>query len=97
VHILQCDTRVTVDEWISVQNLDHYKIAGFGGSDMSPAMNHLNLDSEVQAAMVITDGYIEYPDTPPAYDVLWVLTGDCPLTPHYGSVLHVIPYAGGQL
>jgi predicted metal-dependent peptidase len=97
VHILQCDTRVTVDEWVAIENLDQYRIAGFGGSNMSPAMNHLNLDSEVQAAIVITDGCIGYPEKSPAYEVLWVLTGGYSFAPPYGSVLKVNPTAGGRL
>ena len=37
VHILQCDVEVTRDEWLEPAQLAEYNVAGFGGSDMSPA------------------------------------------------------------
>lgn len=41
---------------------------------MSPAMWHLARDPEVEAAIVLTDGDIDYPNRPMPYEVLWVLT-----------------------
>src|SRR5207244_7194807 len=65
VHILQCDIEVTRDEWLEPAQLVEYKIAGFGGSDMSPGLNRLAEDTDVTAALVLTDGYIDIPGTEP--------------------------------
>lgn len=87
VHILQCDTQVTVDEWVAVDQLAHYRIAGYGGSDMSPAMERLKHDSEVSAVVVITDGWISYPKDMGGCEVLWAVTHDYHFKPPYGTVL----------
>jgi predicted metal-dependent peptidase len=90
VHILQCDVGVTADEWLDPAELAAYKITGFGGSDMSPAMDALAEDPEVNAVLVLTDGYISYPAEEPPYAVLWGLVdGYSGFTPPYGTVVHV--------
>jgi predicted metal-dependent peptidase len=88
VHLLQCDTCVATDEWLTPEELHRYRIMGGGGSDMSPALHALERDPEVEAALVITDGYIDYPEEPMPYEVLWVVT-DRPgaFRPRYGQVL----------
>jgi predicted metal-dependent peptidase len=90
VHLLQCDTGVSRDDTVAPGELATYEIAGFGGSDMSPALNHLARDTEVEAALVLTDGYIDYPQETQPYQVLWVILGssvpDC-FTPLYGDVI----------
>jgi predicted metal-dependent peptidase len=82
---------VTVDDRVSPDELAHYKIAGYGGSDMSPAMVYLADDPEVEAAVVLTDGYISYPASPMPYTLLWALTpgGDALFNPPYGQVLRM--------
>jgi predicted metal-dependent peptidase len=90
VHILQCDVGVTADEWLDPAELAAYKITGFGGSDMSPAMDALSEDPEVNAVLVLTDGYISYPAEEPPYAVLWGLVdGYSGFRPPYGTVVHV--------
>lgn len=90
VHILQCDVGVTADEWLDPAELAAYKVTGFGGSDMSPAMDALAEDPEVNAVLVLTDGYISYPAEEPPYAVLWGLVdGYRGFTPPYGTVVHV--------
>jgi predicted metal-dependent peptidase len=90
VHILQCDVGVTADEWLDPAELASYKITGFGGSDMSPAMDALSEDPEVNAVLVLTDGYISYPAEEPPYAVLWGLVdGYSSFSPAYGTVVHV--------
>jgi predicted metal-dependent peptidase len=91
IHVLQCDVRVTSDDWLDPEELSRYKIAGFGGSDMTPAMEQLRRDPEVEAVLVITDGAIEYPETPMPYHVLWVITDANAdyFQPPYGQVLHL--------
>jgi len=90
IHVLQCDVGVTVDEWLDPAELSAYQITGFGGSDMSPAMEMLSEDSEVSAVLVLTDGYISYPTEEPPYAVLWGLVdGYSSFTPPYGTVVQV--------
>ncbi len=90
VHILQCDVGVTVDEWIDPAELSRFRITGFGGSDMSPAMDALTDDPEVMAVLVLTDGFISYPGDEPPYTVLWGLVdGHTGFHPAYGTVVHV--------
>jgi len=89
VHILQCDTTVTVDEWIPVEELDRYQISGYGGSDMSPAMLHLAEDNEVTSMVVITDGCINYPKDSLDVEVLWVVTDDRNFNPGYGTIVRL--------
>jgi predicted metal-dependent peptidase len=96
VHILQCDVEVTRDEWLEPPQLSEYKVAGFGGSNMSPAMDALARDTEVSAVLVLTDGYIEYPRAEPPYSVLFGVvrapTGfDATFRPPYGEVLFFEP------
>ncbi len=91
VHILQCDSSVTSNRWIDISELARFEITGYGGSNMSAAMNELSEDPEVTAALVLTDGSIQYPKAAPPYDVLWALIGgytdsfDAP----YGSVVRI--------
>jgi predicted metal-dependent peptidase len=90
VHIMQCDVGVTADEWIDPAELTSYKVTGFGGSDMSPAMDELADDPEVHAVLVLTDGIISYPREEPPYSVLWGLVdGSTSFRPPYGTVVHV--------
>lgn len=96
VHILQCDIEVTRDEWLEPSQLAEYRIAGFGGSDMTSAMDRLAEDSEVDAVLVLTDGYIDYPRIEPPYNILWAVyrnpdgyAGN--FAPPYGEVLFLDP------
>jgi predicted metal-dependent peptidase len=72
VRIVQCDAGVTGDDLVDIDDLKSFEVKGFGGSDMSPGLLHLAEDPTVEAAMVITDGDIEYPpkDSVP-FEVLW--------------------------
>ena len=57
---------------------------------MSPAMLQLAEDSEVERIIVITDGYIGFPQNPPPYEVLWVLTPrNDSFRPDYGQIVFV--------
>jgi len=88
VHILQCDQEVTRDEFLAPEELSMFTIAGFGGSDMSPGLRCLAEDPEVEVAMVITDGCIDYPAEPMPYHVLWALTDEHEtFSPPYGQIL----------
>jgi hypothetical protein len=89
VRIVQCDTTVTSDEIITIGELRSYRVAGFGGSDMTPAMQRLADDPDTTAVVVITDGYIDYPSDPMPYDVLWVVYAPSRgFAPQYGQVIY---------
>jgi predicted metal-dependent peptidase len=96
IHILQCDIEVTRDEWLEPAQLAEYRIAGFGGSDMSPGLLQLVEDTEVSAVLVLTDGYIDYPAAEPPYRVLWAVFRspdgyDSTFRPAYGEVIFLDP------
>jgi predicted metal-dependent peptidase len=89
VRLLQCDADISSDERVHPAELTSYKIHGFGGSDLSPALHRLAEEGDVQAAVVITDGEIEYPREPMPYQVLWVLApgSGSGFGPPYGKVV----------
>jgi predicted metal-dependent peptidase len=89
VRLLQCDADVTADETLSPLELGSREIAGYGGSDLSPALLRLADEPHVRAAVVITDGDIAYPPEPMPYNVLWVLPARdaARFQPPYGRVV----------
>lgn len=89
VHVIQCDIEVTHDDWLDPAELAAYKVAGFGGSDMTPGILHLARDSEVTSVLVLTDGYITMPSDEPPYRILWGLVGDIyeNFEPPYGDIV----------
>ena len=91
VRLVQCDAAVTCDELLSPEALALHEIHGYGGSDLSPALDHLAEERETRAVLVITDGDVLYPDEPPPYDVLWLLPRGplYPFTPRYGRVVEM--------
>jgi predicted metal-dependent peptidase len=60
---------------------------------MSPAMERLAEDPNVKAAMIITDGYVDFPRGEMPYQVLWALTPnrDSDFSPGYGVVVAIDP------
>lgn len=90
VRVMQCDTGITADDWLDPAELANYRVTGFGGSDMSPALDELSDDAEVIAVLVLTDGMISYPADEPPYRVLWgLVNGVSHFQPAYGAVVHV--------
>jgi predicted metal-dependent peptidase len=88
VRVIQCDIGVTRDDVLDPEALHAFRVEGFGGSNMSPAMQRLAQDPEVEAAIVITDGDIAYPSAPMPYTVLWALTErNEGFAPSYGHVV----------
>lgn len=90
VHLIQCDTAIGSDEVLAPAELHHWRITGYGGSDLTPAMLRLAESSEVSAAIVLTDGDIDYPQEPVPYRVLWVLPAwrnPHDFTPRFGTVV----------
>src|SRR5262245_35123017 len=88
VRLLQCDTEVTGDELLSPTELSRFQVGGYGGSDLTPAMERLAAEPQVRAVAIITDGDIAYPPEPMPYEVLWVLpAGASAFRPLYGRVV----------
>jgi predicted metal-dependent peptidase len=89
VRVVQCDTMVTADERLSPAELAEYEIKGYGGSDLTPALQALAEDPRVTAAIVITDGDIAYPREPMPYAVLWAVSpgGSTAFAPPYGRIV----------
>ena len=93
VRLVQCDAAVTSDELLGPHELAERHIEGYGGSDLSPALQHLAADQHVRAVVVITDGEIAYPAEPMPYELLWLVPGPkAPaFNPPYGRVVSMLP------
>jgi predicted metal-dependent peptidase len=93
IRLLQCDVTVTSDEAMSPTELAQYRVTGYGGSDLTPAMELLAADPEVRAAAIITDGEIQFPADPMPYAVLWVLppARSAAFHPSYGRIVVMDP------
>ena len=91
VRLVQCDAEVTADDFVPPEALVEREIAGYGGSDLSPALHHLADDERTRATIVITDGDIQFPPEPMPFDVLWVLPANTHATfaPSYGRVVRM--------
>jgi predicted metal-dependent peptidase len=87
VRVVQCDTAITADAVLSPDELAAFEVSGFGGSDLTPAMLALADDPRVTAAVIVTDGDIEYPREEMPYSVLWVLPARGGFAPPYGLVV----------
>jgi predicted metal-dependent peptidase len=89
VRLLQCDVTVTRDELLSPEELQTFTVTGFGGSDLTPAMERLAADPQVRAVAIVTDGDVQMPAEPMPYDVLWVLPRgvSAAFQPAYGRVV----------
>lgn len=91
IHIVQCDVQVSEDQWYTPDELKSFEIKGMGGSDMTDGMLKLANDEQVEKVIVITDGYIGYPEEDMPYDVLWVVTDteNTEFKPPYGQVVYM--------
>jgi len=91
VRLVQCDAAVTGDELLPPEALALHRIHGYGGSDLSPAFDHLAAEPQTRAVLVITDGDVLYPEQSPPYDVLWLLPSGTafPFTPRYGRAVRM--------
>ncbi|HOC17196.1 MAG TPA: VWA-like domain-containing protein [Vicinamibacterales bacterium] len=88
VRLVQCDAEVTSDELLAPYELAERRIEGYGGSDLSPALQHLAGDQHVRAVVVITDGEIAYPAEAMPYELLWLVPpGVRAFRPPYGMVV----------
>ena len=92
--IVQCDADVSADDLVDIDDLADYRAKGLGGSDMSPGLLRLAEDPSVEAAVVLTDGYIDHPPKESVpFHVLWCVFargGDASwFQPGYGDVIGI--------
>jgi predicted metal-dependent peptidase len=87
IRLIQCDSEIKSDAILSPDELAVYQVSGFGGSNLSPAMRAFADDPRVSAAVIVTDGDIEYPAEDMPYGVLWVLPVRGNFAPRYGMVI----------
>ncbi len=88
IRLVQADVNVTSDELLSPAELAQHVVTGYGGSDLTAAMERLAGDPQVRAVAIITDGEITFPPDPMPYAVLWVLPpGRAAFHPAYGRVV----------
>ena len=84
VYCIQCDCGVekfTIYDSDSspfdIQNASKMEYSGGGGSCMTPIFTEINKRSlEIDACIVLTDGYVDVMQTPPSFPTMWILTSD---------------------
>ena len=80
--VIQCDAEVgKVERFDDCAPLDpnrEWAVTGGGGTDFSPVFRYIDEHSELDPSLLIffTDGYGAYPERPPQYPVMWLLTHD---------------------
>jgi predicted metal-dependent peptidase len=94
VRMLACDAAVHTD--VTATSLDDFdsfrvKVKGGGGTDFRPVFEALEGD-RTQVLVYLTDGYGTYPESPPPYDVIWVISSEGDeKRPPFGRVLKMSP------
>lgn len=88
LRVMYCDAAVNhVDEF---EQHDHLEISphGGGGTDFRPPFKHLAEQDVTPTAFVyLTDGYGPFPEAPPPYPVLWVMTTN--VVPPWGEHVRI--------
>ena len=85
---IYCDAEVNhVDTFAEFDKVE-FKMHGGGGTDFRPPFEHVETESLKPACFIyLTDGYGPFPDTPPPYPVLWVMTTD--VRPPWGECVKI--------
>ena len=83
--VIQCDaavqdiTKYSDENPFPIDNPKAIEVNGCGGSDFCPAfkaMREEGIETDVDAIICLTDGYIDVPKYPPSKPILWILTKD---------------------
>lgn len=75
VYLVTCDAQVYAFQELTSQDPVPTEIQGRGGTDFRPVFDEIEMRGLLpSAAVFLTDGMGDYPDQPPSYPVLWVLT-----------------------
>lgn len=84
--VIYCDAQVNAVEEYEPLDTVKLKAVGGGGTDFAPVFKHIEEQGIDLACLVFfTDGYGSYPQDPPDYPVLWVMTSS--LTAPFGETL----------
>jgi predicted metal-dependent peptidase len=89
VHVVQCGDELTADDWVLTDQLHELQLIGGGGGNLVPGFDRLAKDSEVEAALIITDTYEAYPSESPPYAVLWAVVRNKCFQPPYGTSIFI--------
>lgn len=77
LHIMWCDAEVAGHDIFEPGDDIKFNPRGGGGTDFRPPFKKVEKDGLIiQCAVYLTDGYGNFPDKPPPYPVLWVMTTD---------------------
>ena len=88
--IIQCDAEVQkveqFDDFSPFPTDYKWEAKGFGGTDFRPVFQYVEEHSELEPDLLVylTDGDGDYPERPPAYPVLWVVTNDGKIDVEWG-------------
>ena len=80
--VIQCDAEIgkveTFDDCNMLDPDKKWEVTGGGGTDFRPVFDYIEEHSELDPNLLIffTDGYGGYPERPPPYPVMWLLTSD---------------------
>lgn len=89
--IIQCDAAIgKVERFDECNPLDpdrKWEMTGGGGTDFRPVFQYIDEHSELDPSLLIyfTDGWGAYPERPPAYPVMWLLTSDGSCDVNWGT------------
>lgn len=86
--VMYCDAAIhRVDEFGPDDEVQFHMV-GRGGTSFRPVFEEIEKRQYKPKCLVFfTDGYGDFPDNPPEYPVLWVMTTD--VVPPFGETLHV--------
>lgn len=74
---IYCDARVNRVDEFGEHELPTFKMCGGGGTDFRPPFKYIEQHNLKPACFIyLTDGEGRFPDAPPPYPVLWVMTTD---------------------
>ena len=87
IHIIQCDDRIREDKIIRNKDdmddyINNYKVLGLGETDFRPVFEYINSKRnegslrELKGLIYFTDGDGIFPESPPDYDVMFVIHQD---------------------
>ncbi|MBM3381094.1 MAG: hypothetical protein FJY29_01470 [Betaproteobacteria bacterium] len=91
VSVMAVDCKAAPIQTLRPSSLKNIKVTGGGGTDFREVFKSLHKERIMPDLLVyFTDGYGPFPETPPRFPVLWVLTrhsGEVPAG--YGRVVYL--------
>ena len=88
-YIAHCDAAVQLFEELDPENIP-MQFKGGGGTNFRPLFQEAEKRGIEPSFMVfLTDGNATFPNEPPSYPVLWVLTGENQPIPPFGAVAYM--------